>query len=200
MKQTRPLEIQNFLDAISAVFTARTLPCPSSINTAKKIIAALEVVDTKNSASAIVEIPTLIFLDKAITMAEECVSPISDLARTLATLAPQLPWYCRQAPEFNDFMNGHANAEIVGPRGLEVRSDISVGVTLLAPGIQYPDHNHKPDEIYIILSNGEWRQEDQPWHSLRCGGYVFNPSYITHAIRAGEQPLLAVWCLWGYRD
>ena len=92
--------------------------------------------------------------------------------------------------------DGHANALIVGPDGLEPREDARVGVSLMAPAVQYPDHRHPPEEVYVALSPGEWRQGDGPWHAPGPGGLVYNPPGIVHAMRSGKTPLLAIWCLW----
>ena len=70
-----------------------------------------------------------------------------------------------------------------------------VGLSLLAPGVRYPDHRHPPAELYYVLSEGEWRQEARPWHSPGIGGVVHNPPGVVHAMRSHAQPLLAVWLL-----
>ena len=93
-------------------------------------------------------------------------------------------------------MRGHANAYVIGPKGLEKRGKAIVGASLVAPDLQYPDHHHPPEELYIALSDGEWRQNEEAWHTPGLGGLVHNPSNVTHSMRAKSEPLLAVWCLW----
>jgi quercetin dioxygenase-like cupin family protein len=61
---------------------------------------------------------------------------------------------------------------------------------------RYPDHRHPPEEIYIAMSRGEWRQASNPWHEPGIGNLVYNPPNIVHAMRSADQPLLAVWFLW----
>jgi quercetin dioxygenase-like cupin family protein len=66
----------------------------------------------------------------------------------------------------------------------------------MAPGITYPDHRHPPEEVYIVLSEGDWRQESGPWHTPGIGGIVYNPHDIVHAMRSSSSsPLLGIWCL-----
>ena len=65
----------------------------------------------------------------------------------------------------------------------------------MAPETQYPDHRHPPEEIYIVLSGGQWRQADGAWHEPGIGGLVYNPPNIVHAMRATNHPLLALWFL-----
>lgn len=120
---------------------------------------------------------------------------VHPLVGSFFNIADYLAWYKRPAPDMPDFMIGHANAEIIGPRGLERRDDLVVGVTLMRPGITYPDHQHPPEELYIVLSEGLWRQNDNPWWSPGHGGLVYNPADIVHSMRSLETPLFALWCL-----
>ena len=122
------------------------------------------------------------------------VAPIAD---AFAALEPELTWVWRPDSEAHGktFHDGHANTWLVGPTGLERRSDVLVGASLLAPGIRYIDHRHPPEEIYIVMSGGEWFREDRGWHVPDIGGVVHNPSDAVHAMRAGPDPLLALWLL-----
>ena len=79
---------------------------------------------------------------------------------------------------------------------MEQRDDVLAGASLVAPGVRYPDHHHPPEEIYVVLTPGEWRQESRPWHEPGVGAVVHNPPGIVHAMRAGDTPLLALWFLW----
>lgn len=123
--------------------------------------------------------------------------PAAALARAFAGIAPKLAWRARQDRQSPDpeFPRAHANAVIVGDGGLEVRDDVRMGVSLLAPNTVYPDHHHPPEEVYVALSAGEWRQEDGPWTEPGPGGLIYNPPDILHAMRSGAAPLLAIWTL-----
>jgi hypothetical protein len=120
------------------------------------------------------------------------------LADAFGVIEPQLNWKVRTGAvtQGEGFLNGHANASITGSEGLEIRSDVWIGVSLLAPHTQYPDHRHPPEEIYVVLSPGQWRQASEPWHEPGVGGLVYNPSNVVHAMRSAERPLLALWFLW----
>lgn len=119
------------------------------------------------------------------------------LADALAKLAPRLAWRTRPDRKSDDptFAGAHANAVILGDGGIEARGDVRVGVSLLAPDTFYPDHRHPPEEVYVVLSEGEWRQDANPWHAPGPGGMVHNPPNVLHSMRAGSQPLLAIWAL-----
>jgi quercetin dioxygenase-like cupin family protein len=120
------------------------------------------------------------------------------LADAFVVIEPHLTWKVRAGAETlgQEFLDGHANATITGPEGLEIRSDVRIGVSLVAPHARYPDHHHPPEEIYVALSDGQWRQALDPWHEPGMGGLVYNPPNIVHAMRATERPLLALWFLW----
>jgi hypothetical protein len=39
----------------------------------------------------------------------------------------------------------------------------------MAPNTRYPDHRHPPEEIYVVLSGGQWRQASGPWYEPGIG-------------------------------
>ena len=79
--------------------------------------------------------PAFRYLDAALDRAVN-VAPIASLAAAFSDLAPELAWRRRPGAEAHggEFRDGHANTEIVGPGGLERRSDVLVGTSLVAPG------------------------------------------------------------------
>ena len=89
----------------------------------------------------------------------------------------------------------YADSFIVGPGGFVQSSAIEIGVSVMAPHTTYPDHRHPPEELYLVLSRGEWRQNAEAWHEPGVGGVVYNPPDIVHAMRADAKPLFAIWCL-----
>ena len=119
------------------------------------------------------------------------------LAHSFAKLAPGLRWQRRASADPSDaaFWNGHANALIFGPGGLEERDDVWLGVTVMAPGTLYPDHHHPPAEVYLPLSAGEWWNAGMAWVDPGLQGFIYNPPGILHAMRAGQGPFLALWFL-----
>jgi quercetin dioxygenase-like cupin family protein len=119
------------------------------------------------------------------------------LAQGLAGISDQLHWKRRLTADPADtaFWNGHANAMILGPGGLEDRGDIWVGVTLMAPGVRYADHDHPPEEVYLSLGPGEWWNAAMDWNDPGPTGFIYNPPGIAHAMRSGDAPFLALWYL-----
>lgn len=134
---------------------------------------------------------------------KDALAPKSDHAVLTSVLAqferlePHLEWKTR--PDHgnsasDNFPLEHANAMIAGPGGLEVRDDLWLGVTLMAPGVRYPDHDHAPEETYLVLSDGAFMQEDN-WFVPGVGGSFYNPPGIKHAMMSKKTPLLAFWAL-----
>lgn len=124
---------------------------------------------------------------------------LNRLTNDFLRVEPMLAWYRRDHGMENasDNINaGHANAVIVGPGGVERRNDILIGVSLLAPSVRYPDHSHPPEETYLVLSEGKFRQGDGEWFEPGVGGTFYNPPGIVHAMRSGDKPLFALWFLW----
>lgn len=124
-------------------------------------------------------------------------SPLPELASAFAALEGQLAWYRRRTatPADEPFYSSHGNAMIIGPGGLEERDDVQVGVTVMSPGIVYPDHDHPPEEVYIALSSGQWWNAAMDWTEPGVGGLIYNPPGILHAMRSGQGPFLALWFL-----
>lgn len=101
------------------------------------------------------------------------------LADAFMALTPSLTWAPRSAggPFASDsWPDGHANATIVGPKGLEDRDDLAIGASLLAPHVRYPDLSHSPEEVCLVLSPGRFQHGDSDWFKPGIGGTLYNPT------------------------
>jgi hypothetical protein len=58
------------------------------------------------------------------------------------------------------------NAMIIASAGLEKRSDVMIGCSLMAPNVRFPDHKHPPEKVYAVLSNGAWCNSITPWPGI----------------------------------
>lgn len=127
---------------------------------------------------------------------EDALAPKGPLLEALRAIEPQLVWTRRKGNLGDDrFRARHANAMLVGPEGVESRDDLQIGVSLMAPDTDYPVHHHPPEEIYLVLSDGEWWNEADGWYRPGFGGTVYHRPNQRHAMRAGAKPLLALWAL-----
>jgi Dimethlysulfonioproprionate lyase len=193
---SRPVHLQMLIDAARAAYLARVND-PRSRASLAKIEAALGRVGEANPATG----ARLPVCDHLATVTDTGLFDNEDLRRLVeafVAIEPSLVWRRRggDAPSASSsYPDGHANAMILGPAGLEIRNDIWFGVSLLAPNVRYPDHSHAPEETYLVMSAGEFRQEHGPWFAPGVGGSFYNPPGILHAMRSGSSPLLAFWVL-----
>ena len=94
------------------------------------------------------------------------------------------------------FVDNYGWLEVFGTRGHFANGSVAGGVLLLGPGVVYPDHHHEAEEIYIPLTGGaEWRMGDGPFAVRAAGEIIHHASNVNHAMRTGQEPLLALY-LW----
>ena len=190
--------LQTFIDRLEGFIGAKTDDGSPAGKAAARIFAALKTPRCAAEPAAPRTLPLVDRLGEAVAAIPAGEVESRDLAEALEAVSPGLSWTTRPNAEKVGpaFVTGHANAMLVGPAGIEMRKDVWVGVSLMAPGITYPDHNHAPEEVYAVLSAGQWRNGGRDWWEPGIGGIVYNEPNITHAMRSGDRCLLAAWCLW----
>lgn len=192
----RPPALQTFIDLAETAFRAHAGNAASVASIDRSFNALRTHIHTAERPSA--RMPTVNdWLEKALSLDD-----ISDDLRALTDafwqIEPLIQWRPRTgdtAYASDSFADGHANAMIVGPGGIEARTDVWIGASLLAPHVRYPDHTHAPEETYLVLTPGEFSQGDGSWFEPGAGGSFYNRPGILHAMRAGELPLFAFWLL-----
>lgn len=198
MTPGRSPALQTFLTRAEAVIGQQAATDGPVRAVADRMFAALRApLPAGDTAAA--RVPVCEHLPAALTQACGASGAVGALGEAFAAITPHLCWKTRPGAEAHGdaFLHGHANAIITGPdEGLEVRPDVRIGVSLMAPRTRYPDHHHPPEEVYIVLSDGEWWQAGGAWHAPGIGGLVHNPPNILHAMRSADAPLLALWFLW----
>ncbi len=186
---------QQFADAAFEAFD-HFAQDPRSRRSIRQIFAALKLPAQENPRRG-GRLPVCSNLDEAFATARR--NPhLRPLVDRFEAIEPSLEWTQRSeydSSASDNFAGGHANAMIFGPRGYEDRNDVWLGVSLLAPHVRYPDHDHAPEETYLVLSQGEFRHGDSQWFSPGIGGSFYNEPGIRHAMRSSDTPLLAFWAL-----
>lgn len=192
----RSEDLQHFVDAAFAAYD-RFARAPEARSTIAGIAAALEkpAPQRPGPGSRLPVVSAQLGHALALDTAHETLRGLIERFRTIE---PLLEW--RRTPRPDDtasdnFADGHANAMIVGPGGLEPRNDVWLGVSLMAPQVRYPDHDHAPEEVYLVLSDSQFRQGDGDWFSPGIGGSFYNRPGIRHAMRSMGSPLFAFWAL-----
>lgn len=128
--------------------------------------------------------------------------PLRQLADAFIAVEPYSDWL--QNPNYTAdtigpaFFESYGYVELVGP-GRPVESDaFLIGFLLLGPGTLYPDHSHQAAEVYhVVAGTAEWWREDQDWTTRPPGAAIAHASGVRHAMRARDEPLLALYCWQG---
>lgn len=196
MSGDRSLALQEFVDALTAAFSASE-PGPVIRMFISTLFAALDSPAPRGTGEP-AQLPVCSHLPFALQLARSASPQMASLSSALERIAPMLAWKVRPSGgphASHNWPEGHANATIIGPGGLEGTDDVSIGVSLLAPYVRYPDHNHGPEEIYLVLAPGRFQHGGSDWFEPGPGGTLHNEPNIKHAMASDESPLLAIWCL-----
>ena len=109
-----------------------------------------------------------------------CLSIVQEIYR-------ELDWY--QSAKSNS-----PYTQIVGPSCRIAREDFRLGLFLLSENIVYPNHQHSPDEVYIVLAgSGEWSLNRGTFDNKTAGNIIDIPSMTIHAMRTSATPALMLW-------
>lgn len=190
----RDAGLQRFLDAAEAALRASAQADSVAARAGERVFSRCRAqVGTGGAAAA--RLPVCDWIGPALTGAAE--GPRAGVAAAFGALVDRLEWKRRASADPADraFWDGHANAMICGPVGLEAREDLWIGATVMAPGVTYADHDHPPEEVYLSLTPGEWWNADMDWTDPGARGVIHNPPGIRHAMRSGAGPFLALWFL-----
>jgi quercetin dioxygenase-like cupin family protein len=189
--------LQDFLTSLADAFCAREIGAEARA-TIDRIFDALQTPCSPGSGVP-QRRPVCSHLSEALATARSRSGPVARLADAFAALEPSLAWVPRRAGgpfASENWPEGHANTTIVGPKGREERDDLTIGASLLAPHVRYPDHRHDPEEVYLVLSPGRFQHGDSDWFEPGIGGTFHNTPNVKHAMASDDAPLLAFWCLW----
>ncbi|MBY5835200.1 dimethylsulfoniopropionate lyase (plasmid) [Rhizobium leguminosarum] len=191
----RSESLQIFVDAAFVAFD-QCARAPEARRSVRQIFAALERLGVARAGEGS-RLPVCAQLDVALSI-DTSYPSLTRLIDGFKGIEPMLEWRRRSKYDHtasDNFVDRHANAMIIGPGGLEERSDLWIGVTLMAPQVRYPDHVHAPEEVYLVLSEGEFQQGEGDWFSPGIGGSFYNVPDIKHAMRSLDTPLFAFWAL-----
>ncbi|WP_287308542.1 dimethylsulfonioproprionate lyase family protein, partial [Mesorhizobium sp.] len=132
-------------------------------------------------------------LDRIAELAPANAKP---LARLLAERRGELRWgqTYSEADFGKGFIDNYGWLEVFGTRGHFVNDEVAAGLLILGPDVVYPDHHHVAEEIYIPLTGGtEWRMGEGGFRTREAGEVIHHASDVSHAMRTGKEPLLALY-------
>lgn len=109
------------------------------------------------------------------------------------SLSPTLPW----KPSTRSDDDGRQMALASFNEMLEL-GDVACGLMYVGAGFEYPEHQHNPQELYLVLSGGaKWRFGGaQDFCELDAGAIIYNKPWDWHGVKSGDSPLLALYVLW----
>ncbi len=118
-----------------------------------------------------------------------------EVASVLEPIAELLPWRYSYPPRHDapGLESAMGWAELVGPEAPFRSSEVCFGLTLIGPHSYYLPHCHPAIELYRVLAGtAEWTAAGQT--VMRPpGAYILHPSNVVHAMRTGDELLLAIY-------
>lgn len=146
-------------------------------------------------------LPVLRWLPRILADAE-CFG--ADFVKLLCGSAASLRW--RQTYTLAQvgarFLESYGWAELLSPGAMIGAVQTTCGVLVLGPNTFYPSHRHEAEEIYLPLAGtAEWQQGEDAasWRRRSPGTLIHHSSEEPHAMRTGDEPLLAMY-LWRSAD
>jgi len=140
------------------------------------------------------DFPVLDHLERALALVAQ--GPLAEIGERFAGVMHQLRW--SQNPNYTEanssrsFLDGYAYAGFSGPEAPLLCAVPRGGLVLLGPNVTYPSHHHAPKEVYLVLTPGsQWCLDEGEWFDVAAGELIFHDSWQMHAMRTGNQPLLA---------
>ncbi len=121
---------------------------------------------------------------------------LAPVIRALESVVPDLAWLYGYEKLPKGLARSYGYAEIAGPSGPIVTSEVILGVVLFAPGCTYPAHAHSGiTESYICLS-GAVSENHQGVYAP--GSMIFNPPQHLHRITVSkDEPALLAYAWTG---
>lgn len=119
------------------------------------------------------------------------------LALCIDNVSSRLGWYqiYKGVGVDPDLAEGMFAGQVVGQVGLLKSDVVRTGLFLLAPGLHYPLHTHRADELYFCLSGSLTLQHGLLSSSfdLKPGQISVTPSNQLHSLKTDDRPALLVY-------
>lgn len=117
------------------------------------------------------------------------------LTEAVIAAAPELCW--RQSYTDDEvgahFLANYGWFNLVSPDGPYRSEACRVSVGYWGAGLDYPDHRHDPEEIYLVLAgSARFRRAGSPPRPVGPGGTYHNPAGVMHGTAMTPGPLLAM--------
>lgn len=138
-------------------------------------------------------LPVLRHLDQAAAAAPPAARPILEYLRSHSS---SLTWgQTYSAEDFGDaFLDRYGWTEFAGLRGPIPSDRTACGVLFLGPELEYPDHAHQAEELYIPLTGtAAWRRGEGEFIERPAMEIIHHESWTRHAMKTRAEPLIAFY-------
>ena len=124
---------------------------------------------------------------------------LAPVVRALESVQSVLSWQYGYDKVPRGLSRNYAYAELCGPNGPVVTTEIILGIVLFAPSCTYPAHSHDGiTESYICLSGAV---SENHYGVYAPGSMIFNPPKQTHRITVSDhEPALLAYAWVGSAD
>lgn len=117
------------------------------------------------------------------------------LTEAVIAAAPELRW--RQSYTAEEvgagFLANYGWFNLVSPEGPYLSDACRISVGYWGAGLDYPDHAHAPEEIYLVLAGAaRFRRAGSAPERVDPGGTYHNPPGVMHGAEMVPGPLLAM--------
>lgn len=119
-----------------------------------------------------------------------------EVVSALRSCADDLCWgQTYSAQDFGTkFLDKYGWTELIGLRGHVASENIACGFLLLGPHVEYPNHSHEAEEVYVpFSSHSPWKHAGSDWKLKQRGAPIYHEPWLVHGMRTGPQPLLALY-------
>ncbi len=142
-------------------------------------------------------LPVIAHLKRALD--EGRMERLAPVIRSLESVVPDLAWQYGYEKLPKGLARSYGYAQIAGPGGPVVTTELILGVVLFAPGCTYPAHAHSGiTESYICLS-GAVSENHQGVYAP--GSMIFNPPHHLHRITVSkDEPALLAYAWTGAKQ
>lgn len=127
----------------------------------------------------------------------------NDLLNELELVQADIHWADSGGALKSPLLQQHlAFSELVGPTGMVLSNKIRVGLFFQNKEVDYPNHRHAAEELYLVLSgSAQWIKETEPHATTKAPmNFIHHKSWESHAMLTRSEPLLALWCWAGDID
>jgi mannose-6-phosphate isomerase-like protein (cupin superfamily) len=135
---------------------------------------------------------------------KDCDTTSQQLVQTFARYNQRLRWeqsYRKQDGLVPDAMlDAYGFSEIIGLHGPFVSDRIRAGIAIWGAHLDYPQHQHQAEEVYIVLAgSAEFSFDGNTTQTRRAGDVIFVESNRRHGFHTTDESLVILY-LWQAGD